>query len=244
MASVHLWVRQSHDDALALFYKAMEIDPEFASAHAAAAYCYVLRKLNGWMIDREKEIAEAVRLARSAIEFGKDDAAALARGGHALGFLAGDLDSAANYLDRALRLDPNLATAWFLCGWVRIFLGEPDTAIGHFERAMRLSPLDPTLCSMQNGVAFVHFLAGRHDDASLWAEKSFREQPNYLPATCVTAASHALAGRPEQARHAMARLREIDPALRISNLGDWYPLRRRQDLAILQQGLRKAGLPD
>jgi TolB-like protein len=149
IANVHQWARQSHDDALALFYKAMELDPEFASAHAAAAYCYVLRKLNGWMIDRRKEIDEAVRLARRAVEFGKDDAVALARGGHALGFLAGDLDSAANFLDRALRLDPNLATAWFLCGWVRIFLGEPDTAIEHFELAMRLSPLDPTLCSMQ-----------------------------------------------------------------------------------------------
>lgn len=244
MANVHHWTRDHNHAALLLFHKAIELDPEFATAHGTAAYCYVLRKLNGWMKDRRQETAEAVRLARRAVELGKDDAIALSRGGHALGFLARDLDGAAAFLDRALWLNPNLATAWFLSGWVRVFRGESGTAIERFERAMRLSPLDPILCSMQNGVGFVHFLAGRYDDASLWAEKSFREQPNYLPATCVTAASNALAGRLEEARNALARVRQIDPALRVSNLGDWYPLRRSEDLARLADGLRKAGLPE
>jgi TolB-like protein/Tfp pilus assembly protein PilF len=244
MANVHHWTRDNNHAALRLFYKAIELDPEFSTAHGTAAYCYVLRKLNGWMTDPQQEIADAVRLARRAVELGKDDAVALSRGGHALGFLAGDLESAVSFLDRALWLDPNLATAWFLGGWVRVFQGDPDAALGHFERAMRLSPLDPILCSMQNGIGFVHFLAGRYDDASLWAEKSFREQPNYLPATCVTAASHALAGRLEAARHAMTRVRQIDPLLRVSNLGGWYPLRRSEDLARLAEGLRKAGLPE
>jgi TolB-like protein/Flp pilus assembly protein TadD len=243
MANVHSWTRDSNDIALRLFYKAIELDAEFATAHGTAAYCYVLRKLNGWMTERQQEIPEAVRLARRAVELGRDDAVALSRGGHALGLLAGDLDSAVAFVDRALWLNPNLAAAWFLSGWVRIFRGESETAIERFERAMRLSPLDPILCSMQNGIGFVHFLAGRYAESSLWAEKSFREQPNYLPATCVTAASHALAGRPEQARLAMARLRQIDPTLRVSNLGDWYPLRRAGDLAKLQEGLRRAGLP-
>jgi len=243
MASVHRWTRDSNDAALRLFYKAIELDPEFATALGTAAYCYVLRKLNGWMANRQQEIAEAVWLARRAVELGKDDAVALSRGGHALANFD-DLDSALVFVDRALWLNPNLAAAWLLSGWVRVFRGEPDTAIERFERAMRLSPLDPILCSMQNGIGFVHFLAGRYDEACLWTERSSREQPNYLPAICNTAASHALAGRLEQARHAVARVRQIDPTLRVSNLGDWYPLRRREDLATLAGGLRKAGLPE
>jgi tetratricopeptide (TPR) repeat protein len=118
--------------------------------------------------------------------------------------------------------------------------GEADTALERFERAMRLSPLDPILCSMQNGVGFVHFVAGRYDEASVWAEKSLREEPNYLPANCLAAASHALAGRLEKAHDAMTRVREIDPALRLCNLGDWYP----SPLAGLRDGVRKAGLPE
>ena len=60
----------------------------------------------------------------------------------------------------------------------------------------------------------------------------------------VAAASNALAGRPEKAEEAMARLRQFDPHQRISNLTDQYPLRRPEDLARLEEGLRKAGLPE
>ena len=42
----------------------------------------------------------------------------------------------------------------------------------------------------------------------------------------------------------MARLREVDPALQISNLQDLTPLQRPQDVALYAEGLRKAGLPE
>jgi hypothetical protein len=42
----------------------------------------------------------------------------------------------------------------------------------------------------------------------------------------------------------MQRLRQLDPALRISNLGDWLPIRRPEDLATFTDGLRMAGLPE
>jgi hypothetical protein len=42
----------------------------------------------------------------------------------------------------------------------------------------------------------------------------------------------------------MAQLRQIDPTVRISGVKDWVPLRRPDDLKRLQEGLRKAGLPD
>lgn len=244
MASFYQQTKDANSEALALFYKAIEIDPDFASAHAMAAWCYTWRKINGWMSDRVQEIAEGARLARRAVEVGKDDAVALARGGHALGFLVGDLDSGLAFTDRALLLNSNLAAAWVLSGLLRFYRGETDVAIEHLARAMRLSPLDPTLYQMQVGTGFAHLLAGRFDDASSWAEKAFREEPNYLPAAAVTAASHALAGRLEEAREAMARLRQIDPALRLSNLKDWFPIRRPDHFAKWAEGLRKAGLPE
>jgi len=60
----------------------------------------------------------------------------------------------------------------------------------------------------------------------------------------VIAASHALAGRPDEAQRAMKHLRELDPTLRVSNLADWLPIRRLEDLATFADGLRKAGLPE
>jgi len=244
MANFYQRSRKANDDALQLFYKAIEFDPDFATAYGMAAWCHAWRNLSGWMTDRAQEIAEGARLAWRAVELGKDDAVALARAGHALALLVGDLDSGAAFIDRALALDPNLARAWYASGWVRVYRGEPEVAIEHQARAMRLSPLDPTLYHMQVGTALAHLLAGRFDEASSWAEKAFREEPNYHPAAIVMAASNALAGRAQEACQAMERLRQIDPTLRICNLKDRHPIRRPDDLARFADGLRIAGLPE
>jgi hypothetical protein len=42
----------------------------------------------------------------------------------------------------------------------------------------------------------------------------------------------------------MARLRQIDPALNLSNFKDLLPFRRPEDFARFAEGLRLAGLPE
>jgi TolB-like protein len=244
MAKFHQWSRGTNSEALKLFYKAVEFDSEFATAYAMAAWCLAWQKINGWLTDPVGEISEGARLAWQAVQLGKDDAVALARAGHALALLIGDLDGGAAYVDRALVLDPNLARGWYASGWVRNYRGEPEVAIEQLARAMRLSPLDPTLYHIQAGTGFAHMIAGRFDEASSWAEKAFREEQNYHPAALVRAASYALTGRIEEAGRAMDRLRQIDPGLRICNLKDRHPIRRPADSARLADGLRKAGLPE
>jgi Flp pilus assembly protein TadD len=208
------------------------------------AWCHFWRKINGWMTDRPQEIVEGARLARRAVELGGDDAVALTRSGHALGHLTGDLDGGIALIDRALVLNPALASAWFLGGFLRAWNGEPDGATEHFARAIRLSPLDPEMYRMQAGMALAHLFAGRFDTASSWAEKAFRHLPSFLMVVSIVAASHALAGRPDEARRAMNHLRQLDPTLRVSNLADWLPIHRPQDLATFADGLRRAGLPE
>jgi tetratricopeptide (TPR) repeat protein len=243
-AVFHRMTREANDEALHLFNKAIEFDPDFSSAYGMAAWCYIRRKGNRWMTDRVKEASEATRLARQAVELGKDDAVALSNGGFALAYVGGDLDDGAAFVDQALALNPNLASAWTVSGWVRILLGQHETALEHFAHSMRLSPLDPFMLVARSGIALAHFHSGRYDEAASWAEKALRENPNYLPAVRVLAASSALAGRLREAQNAMARLRAIDPALRVSDLMDLNPRRRPEDAARYAEGLRKAGLPD
>ena len=251
IASLHSWTKESNDEALRLFSKAIELDSDFASAYGMASWCYVRRKGSRWIIDRAQETAETARLARRAAELGWDDAVALAWGGFALAYVVHDVEVAAALIDRALQLNPNLAEAWHFSGWVRIYLGEPEAAIEHLAHAMRLSPLDPLTFVAQMAIAFAHFFAGRYDDASSWAEKALatsppglRERPVYHPALLIAAASNSLAGRLEEARNAIARLRQLNPTPHISNLKNQIPLRRPEDLARYTEGLRKAGLTD
>jgi TolB-like protein len=125
MAAMHLWMREDNSEALLHFQRAIELDPNFASAYGLAARCYSQRKACGWVADRERESDAAERLARRAVELGKDDALALATAGITLAFVVGDLDDGAAYIDQALALNPNLAWAWLFNSFVKTLLGEP-----------------------------------------------------------------------------------------------------------------------
>jgi TolB-like protein len=245
MECAHRFTREGTTEALGHFAKAIERDPAFATPHGAAAFCYLVRKINGWLNPAE-DVPEAGRLAARAAELGQDDAVALAYAGIALGYVAGDLDGAIALVERAIALNPNLAIAWYASGTVRAFRGDdPDLAIEHLARAMRLSPLDPLLFTMQGVTAFSHFFAGRYDEAVAWAEKAFWERPNILATLRIAAVSNAYAGRREQARKAVARIRLLDPGMRLSNLRERIGIfRRPADYKKYAEGLRMAGLPE
>jgi TolB-like protein len=133
----------ANSEALQLFYEVVELDADFASAYGMAAWCYTWRKISGWMVEHEKETAETARLARQAVELGKEDVIALTMGGFALARVVGEVEDGAAFIDRALSLNPNFAAGWHLSGWVNILLGKPEVAIERTTRAIRLSPLDP-----------------------------------------------------------------------------------------------------
>ena len=244
MASLHRYTRETVGEALRLFYRAIELDPDFASAYGMAVRCYGHRKSNGWITDHVEEAAETARLARRVAELGKDDAVALCFGGHGLALVVGDLDAGVAMIDRALVINPNLAVAWTTSGWVRNLRGEAEIAISHLARAMRLSPLDPIAFHMQASTALAHFLAGRYDEASSWAERALSERADDCRAIRILAASRALAGRLREAKMAISRLQQHEPAFRISDLKDRLSPFRPQDVAMYEDGLRKAGLPE
>ena len=246
MAKFHRFAsRDAIAEALGLFNRAIELDPDFAPAYAMAADCYIIRKSSAWRIDSAIDVADAAKFAQRAVELGRDDAFALGTAGAALAFVVRNLDAGSTLIDRALGLNSNLAMAWFFGGWVKIWLGEADAAISRFARAMRLSPLDPYMPRMQNATAHAHFFAGRYEEASLWAAMVLRERPDFHDGLRIAAASNALAGRLEPAQKAVARLRQLDPALRVSNLKDIQgPYRRPEDTATYENAMRRAGLPE
>ena len=109
---------------------------------------------------------------------------------------------------------------------------------------MRLSPLDPFVTRMRSATAQAHFLLGRYDEAASWAAMALQDRPDFQGGLRIAAASNAMAGWPEQAHRAVARLRQLNPALRVSTLknlmGPWHA----EDLSRFEEGLRRAGLPE
>lgn len=245
LASLHGGMGNGAREPLRMFYKAIELDPHFATPYGLASRCYVWRKANGWMSDRKKEIAETARLVERVTAVGKDDPVALSSGGFAMAYVVEEIGSGAAMIDRALALAPGLAEAWGWSGWVSLYLGEHARAIEHAARAMQLSPRDPNLWAREIVTAFGHYLMGRYDDAAVWSERAFLTQPRFPAITRLLAASHAMAGRTKDAHKALERAhnRGIEPIVPLSTIGNFNPLRPK-DLRRYQEGLRKAGFPE
>ena len=243
MAGLHRWSRDGNTDALAHFYRAIELDAEYASAYGLTARAYVQRNSGGWIQDRSREIGEATRLAHRAVELGQGDARALCTAGFALSDICGEIEVGDAWIDRALELNVNLAIAWLYSGWAKASRGQGDLALERLAQARRLSPNDPQSFSLLSAVGFAHFVARRYAEAWTQAEIAVRSRPGYLLAELTTAVCAALAGQVDQARAIIVRLRAVHSRLTIR---DALTLQSMQpaDLASWAEGLRLAGLPD
>jgi TolB-like protein len=244
MSAFHQFSKSSNEEAVGLFARATEIDSGYAAAYGMGARCYLQRKGFGWVTDRAHEVAEAERLARRAADLGRDDAMALCTAGAALIVVVGDIDYGVALLDRSLVLNPNFSWAWHFSAIGKAFLGEHEVAIERATRGMRLSPQDPQMFGMRIAIAWAHLFSGRYEEGLLWAQTAVRDQSNFFMGLCVVAASAGLVGKKEEAEKAMARVRELNPAMRMSNLRDVLPFKRPQDFDLWAEGLRKAGLPE
>lgn len=243
LPDMHRWSREPCERAMEQFRRATALDHDFAAAQAMLVRCYSQRKANGWMTDIGAESAEALRLATLAADLAPDDALVLAVAGLGLGYVAGRPEEGIRLTERALDLNPNLAWGWVFSGWMHVWLGAGETALEHFGRAMRLSPHDPQYMMMQAGSAWSLFTARRPREAVDWAEAAVIGRPGVLIAWCALAASRAGSDNADGARAAVAEIRRIDPALRLSNLLNYFPIRGDDNIANWTRALEAAGLP-
>ena len=139
--------------------------------------------------------------------------------------------------------NPNLASAWQIRGQISLYLGQHEKALKEIEQAVRLNPIDPENYLAETVRAFALLLLGKYDDACHWADHVVARDQTYAVPLRVASAGHALSGRLDKARETMGLLREVDPALRLSQLKEVLPFRRPEDIARIVEGLRLAGLP-
>ena len=245
LANNYRYTREANIEALKLTQTANNLDPDFAAPFALGADCPVQRWGFGWNSAGAEDVTEARRLAKRALELGKDDPMVLTLAGETLALFAGELDEGAALLARAISLDPNLAIARIWNGYVQFFLGDGGAAIEQFQIGLRLSPLDQRIFMAQNGMAVAHFLAGRYADGSLWAKIAVQQNPDYVGAHRTLMVCLAMAGRVEEARQAWAVARQIDPTQSISIVMNRLRLRwRPQDVQRYMDAFRIAGMPE
>jgi adenylate cyclase len=151
-------------------------------------------------------------------------------------FFIGDYETAIDYSDRAVATNPNSFVAWSSRGWVYQVAGRYEEAILSFERGIRVSPLDPFLHTNLAGIGYALIELRRFDEAVAVSKKALRQNSSDGVAFRGLASALAHLGRDAEAREALARLLEGNPAFTISGRFSRQPN--------LKLGLRKAGLPE
>jgi tetratricopeptide (TPR) repeat protein len=140
--------------------RAVELDPEYAIAHAELADCYAL--LN-WYV--EPPPGEAWRLAKQSATRAVNADPELAEAHASLGFVRlhydRDWDTAERELRKAIQLKPSNQVAHRWYAYSLSAMGRHEEAFAEIERGREISPQSPVIAT---AVANVLFLAGRFDD--------------------------------------------------------------------------------
>jgi len=233
---------QDADLALTLLARAIELEPNYAGAHAAIAWCHEQRYLRGGLHEEVKQAA--LQHARTAIAVGSDDAAALATAAFVIAVMEYDYETATAAFERAFALSSSSAIALGFSSIVRAWKGDDSTAVDHAERAIRLSPFDPLLYVPYIGLAYAHFAAGRFEEAAAAAGRASQSNPKFSMPYVLHAAALANLGRVDEARAVAEDLRKVEPELTVSTAIRSARFANPGKNAELGDALLRAGLPE
>jgi TolB-like protein len=240
-----------------MFFKAIELDPEYARAYQGVAYTYLEDWNWLWGESPDDDLNRAFEYAQKAVAL--DDAESRAHYWLALTHVyRREYEQARVHQRRALALNPNDADTLARMSWLLPLLGEHDEGIELGERALRLNPYHPAW--YQTFLPTAYFAAHKYHEAITTFESARNSYPDDA---AWLAACYAQSGRLDKARAVMADfLRSVGPEswwLNVPNSAAqverdptgllrymvyMYPFKNPSDLDHLLDGLRKAGLPE
>ncbi len=224
--------------------QAINLEPDYAAAHAWYAYWHVLLVGQGWAKDPAAGIAQAGRLAERAIMLDPQDAKALTIAGHVRAFLNRRLREAISLHERALSFNPNLAMAWSLSSVAFAYIGDIAEADRRIHRYKTLSPLDPHAFFYDIPLIIVALL--QHDHAgAVEAGRAISEMNPALSAACkpyLAALGHL--GAHDEAANIRARLVALEPGFTVAKFLATSPFEKTEHRDHYAEGLRLAGLPE
>jgi adenylate cyclase len=219
--------------AAELFQRAAGLDPDYGLARAYRAFADVV--MNGYADAPDTVLAEALSLAKSAVQMSDDDSRchwilAMIHG------YSGNPQAAQQHYQRAFALNPNDANAIAASGLALAALGRAEEGIQRIREAMRLNPFHPEWYWNDLGMAL--YAARRYADAAEVLSERVKQGSWTLSRI---AACYAQMNRMEEASAAAAEVLRLEPDFALSKrrLHIWTEAEAEH----IREGMRKAGLP-
>ena len=225
-----------------MFQRAIEIDPNYALAHAGVAYCCSF--LYMYFDARASNLNQADQASKKAVELDPQLAEAHVARGFAVS-LRKDFDEAEKHLRHGLELDPNSYDAAYFYARALLSQGKWQQAADMFKRASDLRPEDYQapyfLAQSYMGMGKVDEGGRMRQHATDVAVKHLELNPDDSRALCLGAANLAAVGDADRAVEWAGRGLAIDPEdpMTLYNVACVYALggRKEASLACLQKAV-------
>jgi adenylate cyclase len=201
-------------EARALFKRAVELDPDYAAAHAHFGLTHISDYVNsstGTATPATLEVGVAE--AREAIRLKPD----IALGYQVLSYglaAGGDYDSALRAGERAVELNPNDPDSLMSLAKAQVRFGAYAEAVANAERARRLHPIAPDYYAYVHGQAL--YAVDRHAEAEAMLANCFLHAPRERNCLRIRTAVLVRLGRVDEARRVMAQLVSVEPGFSLS----------------------------
>jgi len=242
--------RETYAEAINLYERALELDPQSAEAQSLLARTLAARAMDGLTDSAAADLARAEGLVEAALAALSRSALAHFAKGHVLR-AQGRIEEAVPEYETAIELNRNWVFAYVALGACKLWIGSLEDAIPLAEQAIRLSPRDPNIGIMYDRIGYVHLLHSRIDQAIFWLEKARSANSAQPVYRAHLASAYALKGETERAATELAEARRLSADDRYSSIAHLTAAQYfggPKIHALLETtffaGLRKAGMPE
>lgn len=231
------FTRDGNAAARDLFQQAIALDPDYAEAYAALSETC----LHDWFHGDSAALDRGFDLAKRAESLNPSHPLVHEALGSFYLFKRRHAEAVAA-AERWLEIEPGSAEAHANLAGLLQFAGKPERVAGLIEKAKQLNPFYPFFYTLYVGQA--QFVMHRFEEAAKTISRSIAHNPDSLPAHFFLAACYGQLGETGRAREAVEAARKISPDLSLAQVRAIAAYKRQEDLALLIEGLQKAGLRD
>ena len=233
--------KEANAEAKTLFKRAIELDPQFATAYVFLAPAYVVEYVNGWNKPADQPLEQAFKHAQTALALDETDT----RAHHIQGSVylwKWQHEQAISEYERAIALDPNFALGHVGLGRVLFYAGRSEEGIKLINQGLRLEPHYPD--SWLHWLAQANFQLDRYEEAIGILKRRLSLNPSTDISRVFLAACYGHLGRIDEAKAEWAEVSRINPEFSLEQRRKVLPYKDPADFEKIVDGLRKAGLPE
>jgi adenylate cyclase len=228
---------------LSYYQRAIDLDPNFADAHAGIARVAVDVWRNDYNFLWSAAVARKIAYDAAGQALKLDPKNARAHTVLALLQLVdGRAVEARESANRAVEVQPNNAEAFGNLALILVHTGDHEQAIVEMEKALRLDPAPPASFRLLAGIVF--YTARDNRRAIPLIEAARDALPNAEAAREYLTAAYAYEGDRVRSAQEKAKLLELFPESNLTYYSYLYDYWREDDLKHHLTGLRAAGIPE